>query len=126
MAFPTLEVLLKSKIHRATVTHSNINYVGSCGIDEDLMEFARIKPNEQIHVVNVNNGERIITYAIPAPRGSGTISINGAAARKAVVGDIVIIIAYAMFDPSIKHEPTIVHVNSDNNVSNYLVGFGLQ
>ncbi len=88
--------LLKSKIHRATVTHCELHYEGSCGIDEDLLDAANLRPNEQIHIWNVNNGERFITYAIKAPRGSGIISLNGSAARRASVGDLVIIAAFGL------------------------------
>ncbi|MBS3911431.1 MAG: aspartate 1-decarboxylase [Hydrogenophaga sp.] len=88
--------LLKSKIHRATVTHCELHYEGFCGIDEDLLEASNIRPNEQVHIWNVNNGERFITYAIRSPRGSGIISLNGSAARRASVGDLVIIAAFGM------------------------------
>ena len=88
--------LLKSKIHRATVTHCELHYEGSCGIDEDLLEASNIRPNEQVHIWNVNNGERFITYAIKSPRGSGVISLNGSAARRASVGDLVIIASFAL------------------------------
>jgi aspartate 1-decarboxylase len=88
--------LLKSKIHRATVTHCELHYEGSCGIDEDLLEASNIRPNEQVHIWNVNNGERFITYAIKSPRGSGIISLNGSAARRASVGDLVIIAAFGL------------------------------
>ena len=89
--------LLKSKIHRACVTHCELNYEGSCAIDEDLLDAANLAENEQIHIWNINNGERFITYAIRAERGSGIISVNGSAARRAVVGDLVIIAAFAGF-----------------------------
>lgn len=85
---------MKSKIHRAKVTQAELNYVGSITIDEDLMEAAGLVENEQVHVVNNNNGERLITYVIKGERGTGTICLNGAAARRAQVGDILIIIAY--------------------------------
>ncbi len=88
--------LLKSKIHRATVTHCELHYEGSCGIDLDLLEAANLRANEQVHIWNVNNGERFITYAIEAPRGSGIISLNGSAARRASVGDLVIIAAFGL------------------------------
>lgn len=88
--------LLKSKIHRATVTHCELHYEGSCGIDQDLLDASDIRANEQVHIWNVNNGERFITYAISAPRGSGIISLNGSAARRASVGDLVIIAAFGM------------------------------
>lgn len=88
--------LMKSKIHDVSVTQSDLNYVGSITIDEDLMDAAGILHNEKVQVVNNNNGERLETYAIPGERGSGVICLNGAAARKVAVGDVVIIIAYAM------------------------------
>lgn len=88
--------LLKSKIHRATVTHCELHYEGSCGIDEDLLEASDIRPNEQVHIWNVDNGERFITYAIKAARGSGVVSLNGSAARRASVGDLVIIAAFGL------------------------------
>ncbi len=90
--------VLKSKIHRVTLTAANINYVGSIAVDEDLMDAANIIGGEKVQVVNINNGERLETYVIKAERGSGTISLNGAAARKAAVGDILIIISYASMD----------------------------
>lgn len=89
-------ILPTAKCHRATVTHCELHYEGSCGIDEDLLEASNIRPNEQVHIWNVNNGERSITYAIKSPRGSGIISLNGSAARRASVGDLVIIAAFGM------------------------------
>jgi aspartate 1-decarboxylase len=88
--------IFKSKIHRAVITEANLNYVGSITIDEDLMEAANIIENEKVQVVNINNGERLETYVIKGKRGSGVCCLNGPAARKAVVGDIVVIIAYAI------------------------------
>ena len=88
-------MMLKSKIHRATVTDANVNYEGSVAIDESLMEAAGIYPFEQVHIYNINNGNRLTTYAIKAERGTGTISINGAAARLAEKGDLVIIASYS-------------------------------
>ena len=90
--------IFKSKIHRAVITEANLNYVGSITIDEDLMEAANIIENEKVQVVNINNGERLETYVIKGKRGSGVCCLNGPAARKAVVGDIVVIIAYATMD----------------------------
>ena len=90
--------VLKSKIHRVTVTQANLEYIGSITIDEDLMEAANIIENEKVQVVNINNGERLETYVIKGERGSGCVCLNGPAARKAVVGDIVIIISYAQMD----------------------------
>ncbi len=88
-------VMLRAKLHRATVTEADLNYEGSCGIDEDLLDAADMKEFEYIELYNINNGERFSTYVIKAPRGSGVISLNGAAARKAHVGDLLIICTYA-------------------------------
>ena len=90
--------VMNSKIHRAKVTDANLNYIGSVTIDEDWMDEVGILTNQQVHIVNVTNGERLVTYAIPGERGSGTVCLNGAAAHKASVGDTVIIIAYASMD----------------------------
>ena len=90
--------VVKSKLHNVRVTESNLNYVGSVTIDEDLMDAANIIENEKVQIVNNNNGERFETYVIKGERGSGVICLNGAAARKVAVGDVVIIIAYAMMD----------------------------
>ena len=90
--------VLKSKIHRAVITEANLNYVGSITIDEDLMDAANIIENEKVQVVNVNNGERLETYVIKGKRGSGTCCLNGPAARKAMVGDVVVIISYATME----------------------------
>ncbi|HJZ39731.1 MAG TPA: aspartate 1-decarboxylase [Bacteroidales bacterium] len=90
--------IIKSKIHRAVVTEANLNYVGSITIDEDLMDAANLIENEKVQVVNINNGERLDTYVIRGKRGSGTICLNGPAARRVVVGDVVIIMSYAMMD----------------------------
>ena len=90
--------VLKSKIHRVTVTDANLNYVGSITIDEDLMDAANLIVHEKVEVLNINNGERFETYVIKGEKGSGMICLNGAAARKAEVGDIVIILSYALMD----------------------------
>lgn len=90
--------ILKSKIHRVTVTGSNLNYIGSIAIDEDLMDAANIIENEKVQVLNLNNGERFETYVIKAERGSGDICLNGAAARKVLPGDILLIMSYATMD----------------------------
>ena len=90
--------IVKSKIHRVTVTEANLNYIGSITIDEDLMDAANVIANEKVSIVNNNNGERLETYVIPGKRGTGVICLNGAAARKAQPGDIIIIMAYAMMD----------------------------
>ncbi len=108
--------LLKSKIHRATVTHCELHYEGSCAIDEDLLEAANIAENEQIHVWNINNGERFVTYAIKGQRGSGMISVNGSAARRAAQGDLLIIAAFAQVAEAqvAAHQPRLVFVDERN------------
>lgn len=110
--------LCKSKIHRATITEANVNYVGSLTVDEDLLEAADILPYEQVHVVNVTNGERLVTYAIKGARGSGTICLNGAAAHKGKVGDIVIVITYGEYSDEEAHhiEPNVVFVDNANRI----------
>lgn len=90
--------ILKSKVHRAVITEANLNYVGSLTLDEDLMDAANLIENEKVQVVNVNNGTRLETYLIKGKRGSGTVCLNGPAARKGTVGDVVVIISYATFD----------------------------
>lgn len=109
--------ILKSKIHRATVTDANLNYAGSITIDEDLMDAANIFLNEKVSIVNNNNGERFDTYVIKGERGTGTICLNGAAARKAQVGDVIIIMSYALLsiEEAKKHEPIVVHVKEPSN-----------
>ena len=104
--------VMNSKIHRVKVTDANLNYVGSITIDEDWMDEVGILTNQQVHVVNITNGERLITYDSEIARGSGVVCLNGAAARKACVGDIVIIIAYASmdYDEAKTHKPKIKHV----------------
>lgn len=108
----------KSKIHRATITEANLNYVGSITIDEDLMEAANLMEGEKVQIVNNNNGERIETYVIKGERGSGVICLNGAAARKAEVGDVVIIICYALMTPEEAqvYKPTTVFPNEFNKL----------
>ncbi|MBF0164224.1 MAG: aspartate 1-decarboxylase [Magnetococcales bacterium] len=110
--------LLKCKLHRATVTETQVDYEGSCAIDEDLMESAGLREFEQIHLWNVTNGERLTTYAIRAARGSGTISVNGSAAHKANNGDILIIAAFASMTPeeAERFAPTLVYVGAGNRV----------
>lgn len=107
---------MKSKIHRATVTEANLNYVGSITIDEDLMESADLLENEKVQIVNNNNGARLETYVIPGPRGTGVICLNGAAARLVQPGDSVIIISYAMISQEelASHKPTVVFVDEKN------------
>ncbi|HET9951213.1 MAG TPA: aspartate 1-decarboxylase [Candidatus Eisenbacteria bacterium] len=111
-------VAFKSKIHRATVTEANLNYEGSVTIDSDLMEAADILPHEQVQVLNVNNGERFDTYAIRGPRGSGVVCLNGPAARLAHVGDLVIILTYAVMEPEElrRHTPRVVIVDEQNRI----------
>jgi len=110
--------MFKSKIHRATVTQADLHYEGSLTVDTDLLEAADLLPYEKVAVVNVNNGERFETYVIPGEAGSGVICLNGAAARKGAVGDLVIIISYAaMSDQEAReHHPTVVHVDSNNRI----------
>ena len=109
--------VFKSKIHKVTVTEANLQYVGSITIDEDLMDAARIIENEKVQVVNINNGERLETYVIKGKRGSGDICLNGAAARKAAVGDVIIIITYAMMDldEAKSFEPSLVFPDTSTN-----------
>ncbi|MFM9899449.1 MAG: aspartate 1-decarboxylase [Polaromonas sp.] len=114
-----LRTLLKSKIHRAAVTHCELNYEGSCAIDEDLLDASGICENEQVHIWNINNGERFVTYAIRAARGSRIISVNGSAARRASVGDLVIIAAFAQLDDvEVKnHQPQLVFMTPENRIA---------
>ena len=109
--------VLKSKIHRVTVTEANLNYVGSVTIDEDLMEAANVIENEKVQVVNINNGERLDTYVIKGKRGSGVICLNGAAARKVQIGDIILIMSYATmeFDEAKKFQPKIIFPDTKTN-----------
>jgi aspartate 1-decarboxylase len=110
--------VLKSKIHRAKITQAELNYVGSITIDEDLIEAANIIPNEKVQIVNNNNGERFETYVIKGERGTGTVCLNGAAARLAQVGDIVIVMSYAYMemDDARKYEPILVFPDGDNKL----------
>jgi aspartate 1-decarboxylase len=113
-----MRTMLKSKIHRARVTDANIDYEGSITIDSKLMAAADIVPYEQVHVLNINNGARFTTYAIEGEEGSGAICLNGAAARLAVKGDIVIILTYCQVpeEATKNHRPKIVHVNEKNKI----------
>lgn len=113
-----LRTMLLAKLHRVTVTQSELGYEGSCAIDEDLLDAAGILEYQQIDIYNVNNGDRFTTYAIRGERGSGMISVNGAAARKAQVGDILIIATYATLDESelSRFEPRLVYVDSHNHI----------
>ena len=111
--------ILKSKIHRATVTGADLNYFGSITIDEALMNAANIKTGEKVHVVNINNGERLITYVINGKKNSGEITLNGPAARNVQKGDEVIIISYALvdFDKSDKFKPTVIFPSKNNSIN---------
>jgi len=114
-----LRTICKSKIHDATVTQADLHYVGSIAIDGSLLELADLVPGEQVSVWNINNGQRIQTYALPAPRGSGTITLNGAAARRFQVGDKVIIAAFLLTDEPVA--PKMLLVDSENNFAGWLV-----
>ena len=112
--------VVKSKIHRVKVTGADLNYIGSITIDEDLMDAANLVQGEKIQIVNNNNGERLETYAIPGPRNSGEITLNGAAARKVAPGDVLILISYAMMDieEARNFKPSLVFPNEANNLLN--------
>ncbi|NUO62011.1 MAG: aspartate 1-decarboxylase [Gemmatimonadaceae bacterium] len=109
--------MCKSKIHRATLTGADLHYVGSLTVDRDLMDAADMLPYEQVHVVNVNNGNRLVTYVIEGARGSGTMQLNGAAARLGAPGDVVIVLTYGEYEESELRggfEPTVVFVDAEN------------
>ena len=109
--------VVKSKIHRVKVTGADLNYIGSITIDEDLMDAANIIEGEKVQIVNNNNGERLETYAIPGPRNSGEITLNGAAARKVAKGDVLILICYAImdFEEAKRFEPSVIFPNETDN-----------
>ena len=111
--------VLKSKIHRVKITEAELHYVGSITIDEDLMDAANLVENEKVQIVNINNGERLETYVIKGLRGSGQICLNGPAARKAQVGDIIIIISYCSIDQkeAASHDPIVIFPNEKNRLS---------
>lgn len=111
-------IMLKSKIHRVTLTGADLHYEGSIALDADLLRAADILVGEQVHVLNVSNNERIITYAIEAAAGSGTVMLNGAAARAGMVGDLLIILTYVNLDDAeiSRHTPRIVHVDASNKL----------
>ncbi len=111
--------MLKAKLHRATVTHAELGYEGSCAIDGDILDFAGIREYEQIQIYNINNGERFTTYAIRAEAGSGIFSVNGAAARKACPGDLLIICTFAQIDEREldAFKPTLVYFDEKNNIT---------
>ena len=110
--------IVKSKIHRVKVTGADLNYIGSITIDKDLMDAANIIVGEKIHIVNNNNGERFVTYVIPGLSGSGEITVNGAAARKVNIGDVLILITYALMsiEDAKKFKPSIIFPNEENNL----------
>lgn len=110
--------VLRSKIHRGTITEADLNYVGSIAIDEDLMDAAKLFENEKVHIYNISNGERLETYVIKGERGSGVICLNGAAARKAAVGDLIIIVSYASIniEEASSHKPVIVFPDANNKI----------
>lgn len=109
--------VVKSKIHRVKVTGADLNYIGSITIDEDLMDAANIIEGERVQIVNNNNGERLETYAIPGPRGSGEVTLNGAAARRVAVGDVLILIVYAFMEleEAKKFKPALIFPNEKDN-----------
>lgn len=111
--------VLKSKIHRATITQADLNYIGSIAIDQDLIEAADLIENERVHIYNINNGERLDTYVILGERGSGIISLNGAAARKVAVGDKIIIVSYASMEleEAKAWKPTLLFPDDDNKIN---------
>ena len=113
-----MRVMMKSKIHRATVTQANLHYVGSVTIDQDLLDAADLLAGEQVAIVDVTNGARLETYVIPGERGSGVIGINGAAAHLVRPGDLVILIAYGLMDDATAraYRPRVVHVDADNRI----------
>jgi aspartate 1-decarboxylase len=113
-----LRTMLKSKLHRVTATHADLHYEGSCAIDENLLEAADIRENEQVDIWNVNNGERFTTYAIRAERGSGVISVNGSAARRAAPGDILIIASFAQYAEAelAAYAPRLIYVDAGNRI----------
>jgi aspartate 1-decarboxylase len=118
MTYDLRLTLMKAKIHRATVTEADLHYEGSISVDEDLLDAAGILPYEKVDVLDINNGERFTTYAIAAPRGSGAIKVNGAAARLVYKGDLVIIIAYCGIDAkdAVGFNPKVVVVNEENRI----------
>ena len=114
--------MLKSKIHRATITEADLNYEGSLTIDKELLDAVDLQPYERVMVYNINNGERFDTYAIEGKAGSGVIGLNGAAARKGLIGDQIIIVSYAYFtaEDLIAYEPKIVLLNKSNKIKKWL------
>lgn len=115
-----LRTMLQAKLHGVRVTQADLHYEGSCGIDADLLQTSGLLPNQHIEIYNVNNGERFTTYIITAPAGSGEISLNGAAARRAMIGDVLIICAYSVYgaEEIETHKPIVVLVNERNQAVN--------
>ncbi len=111
--------MLKAKLHRATVTHAELGYEGSCAIDGNILDFAGIREYEQIQIYNINNGERFTTYAIRAEEGSGIFSVNGAAARRACPGDLIIVCTFAQLDENelVDFKPTLVYFDENNQIT---------
>jgi aspartate 1-decarboxylase len=118
--------MLQAKLHRARVTQACLDYEGSCGIDEELLDLSGILPNQYIEIYNVSNGERFCTYAIRGQRGSGEITLNGAAARRAAIGDILIICAYSTYSEVevASHEPTVVLLDENNRARDVIRSSG--
>jgi len=121
-----IRTMLQAKLHRARVTQACLDYEGSCGIDEELLELSGILPNQYIEIYNVTNGERFCTYAIRGRRGSGEISLNGAAARRVALGDILIICAYSTYNEAeiASHEPVVLLMDENNRVREVLRSSG--
>jgi aspartate 1-decarboxylase len=111
--------LMKSKIHRATITHADLHYEGSLTVDQDLLDAADLVVHEEVQIVNVNNGNRFSTYVIPGPRGSGVMQLNGAAARLGLPGDLIIVISYGVFEEkeALKHVPKVIFVDAQNRIT---------
>jgi aspartate 1-decarboxylase len=120
--------MLQAKLHRVTVTHAELHYEGSCAIDQDLLDASGILEHQAIDIYNVDNGERFSTYAIAGERGSGIISVNGAAARRAAVGDLLIIACYAQYDENElrRYHPTVIHVDARNRITDIRRGVPIQ
>ncbi|MCB2214513.1 aspartate 1-decarboxylase [Desulfofustis glycolicus] len=118
------EFMLKAKLHRATITHAELSYEGSLSIDQELMAAVGLREFERIHIYNINNGERFETYAIKAPGGSGTVGLNGAAARKGMVGDLIIIVSYCLVDAAdlANYRPQIALLGSNNRIKEMIAG----
>ena len=123
-----LRTMLKSKLHRVTTTHADLHYEGSCAIDQDLLDAANIREYEQVEIWNVDNGARFTTYAIAGERGSGIISVNGSAARRAAPGDLLIIASFGLYSEEeiARHTPSLVYVDAKNRVVRTGKGVAIQ